>query len=182
MIVAAPFYYGKGEGGAVYVYTKLCKNFRESDKCRPTKLVGKEETRFGFALTNLKDLNKDGYEDIAVGAPYEGKGTVYIYLGSKHGLITTPSQVIHSEDTPVPLKTFGYSLSGGIDMDRNGYPDLLIGAYEEDAVALLRARKIIDIVTFVIYPTKSGHVLDRTEPLDPYRTGCVGDPRSNYTW
>ena len=45
-------------------------------------------------MTNLGDLNKDGYEDIAVGAPYEGKGTVYIYLGSKNGIIKTPSQVI----------------------------------------------------------------------------------------
>lgn len=50
--------------------------------------------RFGFALTNLGDLNKDKYEDIAIGAPYEGKGAVYIYLGSKNGIIKTPSQVI----------------------------------------------------------------------------------------
>lgn len=46
-------------------------------------------------MTNLGDLNKDGYEDIAIGAPYEGKGTVYIYLGSKNGIKLTPSQVIH---------------------------------------------------------------------------------------
>lgn len=51
--------------------------------------------RFGFALTNLGDLNKDGFEDIAIGAPYEGKGTVYIYLGSKNGIKKTPSQVTH---------------------------------------------------------------------------------------
>jgi len=49
--------------------------------------------RFGFAITNLGDLNSDGYEDIAVGAPYEGKGAVYIYLGSAQGLIPEPSQV-----------------------------------------------------------------------------------------
>ena len=49
--------------------------------------------RFGFAIANLGDLNKDGYEDIAIGAPYEGKGTVYIFLGSKNGVITNPSQV-----------------------------------------------------------------------------------------
>lgn len=49
--------------------------------------------RFGFALASLGDLNKDGYEDIAVGAPYEGNGVVYIYLGSKSGLISKPSQV-----------------------------------------------------------------------------------------
>jgi len=44
-------------------------------------------------MTNLGDLNSDGYEDIAVGAPYEGKGAVYIYLGSAQGLIPEPSQV-----------------------------------------------------------------------------------------
>jgi hypothetical protein len=49
--------------------------------------------RFGFAITNLGDLNSDGYEDIAVGAPYEGNGAVYIYLGSAQGLIPEPSQV-----------------------------------------------------------------------------------------
>lgn len=50
-------------------------------------------SRFGFAITSLGDLNKDGYDDIAIGAPYEGKGAVYIYLGSDKGLITEPSQV-----------------------------------------------------------------------------------------
>ena len=92
--MAAPFYFDKEEGGAVYVYTALCKTKRDSEKCRPTKLVGREESRFGFALANLGDLNKDGFEDIAIGAPYEGKGTVYIYLGSKKGIITVPSQVV----------------------------------------------------------------------------------------
>lgn len=42
----------------------------------------------------MGDLNKDGYDDIAIGAPYEKKGTVYIYLGSKNGIITIPSQVL----------------------------------------------------------------------------------------
>jgi len=49
--------------------------------------------RFGFSIANLGDLNKDGYEDVAIGAPYEGSGAVYIYLGSDNGLITEPAQV-----------------------------------------------------------------------------------------
>jgi hypothetical protein len=49
--------------------------------------------RFGFAIANLGDLNSDGYEDIAVGAPYEGNGAIYIYLGSAQGLIPEASQV-----------------------------------------------------------------------------------------
>lgn len=41
------------------------------------------------------------------------------------------------------VRSFGYSLSGGMDMDGNGYPDLLVGAYESDTVALIRSRSII---------------------------------------
>ncbi|XP_043467893.1 integrin alpha-PS1 isoform X2 [Leptopilina heterotoma] len=181
LFVAAPFYFNKGEGGAVYVYTSLEKNMKVCKKCAPTKLVGKEESRFGFAIANLGDLNQDGYEDIAIGAPYEGKGTVYIYLGSRNGLITVPSQVIHSEDTPVPLRTFGYSLSGGIDMDQNGYPDLLVGAYDDAAVALLRSRNIINITTYIQYYKKDGLYQEKIESIDPSKPGCFADPLSNYT-
>ncbi|XP_076754708.1 multiple edematous wings [Xylocopa sonorina] len=179
LIVAAPFYFNKAEGGAVYVYTTLQKVNKE--KIKPVKLVGCEESRFGFALTNLGDLNKDGYQDIAIGAPYEKKGTVYIYLGSKNGIITIPSQVIHSEDMPEPLQTFGYSLSGGIDMDQNGYSDLLVGAYEDDAVALLRSKKIIDITTYILYLKKDGTYQKKIEPIDPNKVGCSEDPDSNHT-
>ncbi|KAG5310141.1 ITA1 protein, partial [Acromyrmex insinuator] len=110
LIVAAPFYFNKAEGGAVYIYTTLDLCRTVNDKCSPVKLVGHEESRFGFALTNLGDLNKDGYEDIAVGAPYEGKGTVYIYLGSKNGIIKTPSQE-NTRDIQTPIKfRLNYSL------------------------------------------------------------------------
>ncbi|XP_043249530.1 integrin alpha-PS1 isoform X2 [Colletes gigas] len=181
LIVAAPFYFNKAEGGSVYVYTTLQKTYKEGEKSKPVKLVGREESRFGFALTNLGDLNKDGYEDIAVGAPYEKKGTVYIYLGSKNGIIAVPSQVIHADDMPEPLQTFGYSLSGGIDMDQNGYADLLVGAYENDAVALLRSKKIIDITTYIRYLKKDGTNQEKIEPIDPNRFGCPEDPDSNHT-
>ncbi|XP_012263310.2 integrin alpha-PS1 isoform X2 [Athalia rosae] len=182
LIVAAPFYFKKAEGGAVYIYTLLCKNPKENPKCnKPVKLIGHEESRFGFSLTNLGDLNKDGYEDIAIGAPYEGKGAVYIYLGSKDGIITSPSQVIHSHQMPTSLSTFGYSLSGGIDMDQNGYPDLLVGAYDNDAVVLLRARKIIDITTYIRYLNKNMTYQEKIAPIDPNKVGCPTDPSSNYT-
>ena len=38
-----------------------------------------------------------------------------------------------------PLKAFGSSLSGGMDLDENGYPDLTVGAYESGHVVLLRS-------------------------------------------
>lgn len=51
------------------------------------------ESRFGSSMTSLGDLNKDGYLDVAVGAPYEGNGAIYIFLGSKDGLVAEPAQV-----------------------------------------------------------------------------------------
>ncbi|XP_044002303.1 integrin alpha-PS1 isoform X2 [Aphidius gifuensis] len=187
LIVSAPFYFDKDKGGAVYIYKKLCKlsdnniNDHDNNKCKPIKLFGKEESRFGFSLANIGDINHDGYEDIAIGAPYEGKGSVYIYLGSKNGIIINPSQIIHSDDLPMPLNTFGYSLSGGIDMDKNGYPDLLIGAYDDNAVVLLRSRKIIDITTFIQSKNKDNKYQFNIESIDPNKNGCIDDIYSNYT-
>ena len=93
-----------------------------------------------------------------------------------------PIKVIHSEDTPTPLRTFGYSLSGGLDMDQNGYPDLLVGAYEEAAVVLLRSRNIINITTYIKYVNKDGAYQEKIESIDPGKPGCEADPKSNYTW
>lgn len=90
--------------------------------------------RFGLSLTSLGDMNLDGFGDFAVGAPYDGpnnKGAVYIYHGSKEGPLAKHSQVIYAEDLNIPyLSTFGFSLSGGLDLDGNLYPDLVVGAYE----------------------------------------------------
>lgn len=54
LVVGAPFYYSRTEGGAVYIY------LNEGGKIlKPaTRLKGKPESRFGFALANAGDLNK----------------------------------------------------------------------------------------------------------------------------
>ncbi|VDK41093.1 unnamed protein product [Anisakis simplex] len=45
------------------------------------------------------------------------------------------------------LRTFGFSLSGGVDLDGNGYNDLVVGAFDSDSVIVLRARPVINIQT-----------------------------------
>jgi len=165
LIVAAPFYYSKNEGGAVYAYANDGKS--AFVKTPTTKLTGKPESRFGLALANCGDLNRDKYDDLAVGAPYDPQGgSVYIYSGSKDGLKSTPSQVIRASTVASNLQTFGYSLSGGQDMDLNGYPDLAVGSYADDMVFILRARPIIEI------HTKIEGNLTR---IDPNKTTCDGE-------
>nr|XP_023029368.1 integrin alpha-PS1 isoform X1 [Leptinotarsa decemlineata] len=141
LLVGAPFYYGENKGGAVYIYYNMKNCVQEN--CTWNKVLhGTQQSRFGFSMTSLGDINKDGYNDVAIGAPYDNeRGAVYIYLGSQNGLNEEPSQVIRIST----LKTFGYSLSGGMDMDNNGYPDLAVGAFESEKVLLFKARPIIDI-------------------------------------
>ena len=83
--------------------------------------------------------------DLAVGAPYEGDGAVYIFRGSVNGIIEEPSQRIYAADlqTARPLSSFGYTLSGGLDMDENGYPDLAVGSFGVNKALILRTRPII---------------------------------------
>ena len=51
-------------------------------------------------MSVIGDINKDGLDDLAVGAPSDltpGAGRVYIYLGTKNGITTTsqPVQVLN---------------------------------------------------------------------------------------
>lgn len=174
LVVGAPFYHGKGEGGAIYIYLNSKKGI--SNDTKPIKIIGKDESRFGFALSSAGDLNRDGYPDLAVGAPYEeGGGAIYIYLGSADGIVKEPSQIIHPSDLPSELRsrvtTLGYSLYGGMDLDANGYPDLLSGNYESDSILLFRARPIIDIST---------RVKGKLQNIDPTVPGCPDDPSSRH--
>ncbi|XP_037937468.1 integrin alpha-PS1 isoform X2 [Teleopsis dalmanni] len=173
LIVAAPFYFSKTEGGAVYIY----QNEKDMLPQKATlKLTGTIESRFGLALANIGDINKDDCEDLAIGAPYEGDGTVYIYLGSPTGLKDKPAQRIYASELgllPKPLKTFGSSIAGGTDLDGNSYPDIVVGAYNSSAVLALLSRPIISIQT-----TYRGNELKN---IDPTKQGCLTDAFTNLT-
>ena len=136
------------------------------------------KARFGLSVASLGDINKDGFDDIAVGAPYDGtssRGAVYILLGSKSGIDPEFAQVIYAEDIQGRgLRTFGWSLSGGLDMDENNYNDLLIGAYASDQVVMLRSRPVVNVTASLSTSKDSINLEDRDCTLsDGTRTFCT---------
>lgn len=143
-----------------------------------TQLYG----RFGSAIAPLGDLNRDGYNDVAVAAPYggpSGRGQVLVFLGQSEGLTSRPSQVL---DSPFPSGSgFGFSLRGATDIDDNGYPDLLVGAYGASKVAVYRAQPVVMatvqlLVQDSLNPAVKNCVLSQTKtPVSCFNIQmCVG--------
>ncbi|KAM6153943.1 integrin alpha-7 isoform 7-T7 [Erethizon dorsatum] len=118
----------------------------------------RQEELGGAVLAVLGDLNQDGFPDIAVGAPFDGDGKVFIYHGSSLGVVIKPSQVLEGE--AVGIKSFGYSLSGGLDVDGNHYPDLLVGSLA-DTMLLFRARPVLHVAHEVFIAPR---VIDLEQP------------------
>ena len=66
----------------------------------------------------IGDTDGDGISDVAISAPFAGSGVVYICRGFRGGILP-PEQAIPASSSS---SVFGYTLSGGLDIDGNGYP------------------------------------------------------------
>ncbi|XP_050306120.1 integrin alpha-5-like [Anthonomus grandis grandis] len=110
---------------------------------RQVKLTGSNRpgARFGTSITSIGDFDLDGFNDVAISAPYEdnGRGAVYIYKGGPEGLEFS-QRLIGADDS----KGFGAGLSRGNDVDNNGHNDIAIGAYKTDQVFLSKSKAIVE--------------------------------------
>ncbi len=77
---------------------------------------------FGTSVASAGDVNGDGYADVVVGAPLNGTGRAYVYLGSAGGLATSPTNTLSGGSQ------FGASVATAGDMDHDGFADVIIGA------------------------------------------------------
>uniref|UniRef100_A0A672NAJ9 Uncharacterized protein n=1 Tax=Sinocyclocheilus grahami TaxID=75366 RepID=A0A672NAJ9_SINGR len=152
LLVGAPLFMDRGsdgklrEVGQVYVY--LGKGGFTFNNV--IKLTGSEiYARYGSSVCSLGDLNMDGYNDVAIAAPYGGqfhRGLVYIHNGRPTGLNPAASQVLEGTWASASMpSSFGYAMNGGTDVDQNGYPDLIVGVFGADKAVLYRARPVISV-------------------------------------
>jgi hypothetical protein len=86
---------------------------------------------FGFSVAAAGDLNGDGWDDVAVGAPEYGKyplpqrGRVYVFYGADAGPSLTPDWTFEIAQAEAKL---GISVAGAGDVNGDKYDDLIVGA------------------------------------------------------
>ncbi|GAB3652620.1 hypothetical protein GCM10027589_10250 [Actinocorallia lasiicapitis] len=129
-----------GDGGRVFI-----SYGRASGLAKPISfgqdapgIPGGGNGGFGQALASA-DLNKDGYADLAVGSPYDGKkreGTVVVMYGSKSGLTPKRAQLFGEATKGVPGNPerddqFGSAIAL-TDLTGDGRPDLIVGSPGEN--------------------------------------------------
>uniref|UniRef100_A0A452UVZ7 Integrin subunit alpha V n=1 Tax=Ursus maritimus TaxID=29073 RepID=A0A452UVZ7_URSMA len=160
VFIGAPLFMDRGSDGKLQEVGQVSVSLqRASGDFQTTKLNGFEVfARFGSAIAPLGDLDQDGFNDIAIAAPYGGedkKGIVYIFNGRLTGLNAVPSQILEGKWAARSMPpSFGYSMKGATDIDRNGYPDLIVGAFGVDRAVLYRARPVITVnAGLEVYPS-----------------------------
>ena len=95
------------------------------------------DAAFGYSVAGLGDVNGDGYDDVAIGAPglvnlisgsgsLSSVGAVFVYYGGPNGLSTTPSVVLQPSGATAGA-LFGFSIAGG-DINGDGKNDIIVGA------------------------------------------------------
>ncbi|KAM9319904.1 integrin alpha-5 [Gastrophryne carolinensis] len=150
LLIGAPLFMEKTQGGRVQEVGRVYVYLQGYNMSSVPSLIltGQHENgRFGSSIASLGDLDQDGFNDIAIGAPFDGKdgrGAVYIFNGNAAGLNIKPSQVLEGLwGTAVEPAFFGFSTRGGKDLDGNGYPDLIVGAFGVDKALVYRGRPIV---------------------------------------
>jgi hypothetical protein len=99
--------------------------------------VGKDGADFlGYSVSIAGDIDNDGYADVIVGSPNDGPspgdnpGGAYVYSGGKNGLELYHFSGNTKEDEED--YEFGQSVSGAGDVNNDGFPDVIVGAYVDD--------------------------------------------------
>ncbi|MBN2426465.1 MAG: FG-GAP repeat protein [Calditrichaceae bacterium] len=85
----------------------------------------------GGSVSSAGDINNDGYDDIIVGAIYDGEqlsGQAYIYLGGS--VISQEPYLILTGDAY--QDKFGYSVACAGDVNGDDFDDVIVGAPEND--------------------------------------------------
>jgi hypothetical protein len=135
--------------GAAYIFSGSISPPREVlASSADLILVGEQpEDQFGTSVAGCGDVNKDGFDDVIVGAPlfdrgrsesnFDG-GKAYVFMGGDNfaGVVSAKGALLPLlgaftdwlDDNP--WDHFGYSVSGCGDLNADGYDDFVVSAMD----------------------------------------------------
>lgn len=122
---------------------------------------------FGWSVSGIGDVDDDGFDDVAVGAPgYDATqanaGRVYVFFGA-----ALPDAVADLEITGDTVNgSLGWAVCAAGDVDGDAYPDFVVGAPNENRAYVLLGGPALDAVADL---TLSGEVAS-----DSFGTSVAG--------
>jgi len=134
------------------------------------KIVGEEDS-FGYSVSSAGDVNGDGFSDMIIAAPFadDFKGAAYIVYGSPNlsdiDLANTPAGSVTKISGKEPSGYLGISVSSAGDVNGDGFPDLVVGAYAENSY---------DGAAYIIYGSKNLKDIDLANPPAGYGIRIAG--------
>lgn len=127
VLVGAPHYDTVyNNDGAAFVFDGL------TGLQKPAVFAGEASgDMFGSAVSSAGDVNGDTVPDLIIGAPYNDSsgsdaGAAYVYSGSDW----TPLYTFRGETSN---DNFGWAVAGQVDINSDGYDDILVGAPQSDS-------------------------------------------------
>jgi hypothetical protein len=122
---------GTTDAGCVYIYF----GGATMDSTPDVIIAGTfTNEQLGTALASAGDVNNDGYGDVIIGSQYNSSGgfyagAAYIYYGGASIDATADVSLVGT----APNDYFGFSVSGAVDLNNDGYDDVLVGAFCNDS-------------------------------------------------
>jgi subtilisin family serine protease len=166
-------------------YIKVTRNKYYLEYAADASFLGEGTTQYssnnsGWSVASAGDVNGDGFDDMLIGAKgnFESgvdAGQSYLILGKASGWSAdTPlSQADASFIGETQFDYSGYSVAAAGDVNGDGYDDILIGAYGNDAAGSSAGK------TYLIFGKAAGWAMDT--PLSQSDASFIGETQSSYS-